>query len=86
MTARNDQEITNVRIPVSSIDDIARYQKSLINVLDKVEIDDCNPAFREDLAMVYRLLSLLTSAGDSIAQERVESENGLTNSLRKMTA
>lgn len=86
MTARNDQEITNVRIPVSSIEDIARYQKSLINVLDKVEIDDCNPAFREDLATVYRLLSLLTSAGDSIAQERIESEKGLTNSLQKMTA
>lgn len=86
MTARNDREITNVRIPVSSIEDIARYQKSLISVLDKVEIDDCNPEFREDLATVYKLLSLLTSTGDAISQEKVESEKELTSSLQKMTA
>lgn len=86
MKGNNDHEITNVRIPVSSMEDIERYQKSLIRVLDKVEIDDCNPEFREDLATVYRLLSLLTSAGDSISQEKIESEKELTNSLQKMTA
>jgi len=86
MKGRNDHEKNKVWIPISSMDDIERYQKSLISVLDKVEIDDCNPEFREDLATVYRLLSILISAGEPPCQEKIKNEKVLSNSLQKMMA
>jgi hypothetical protein len=54
-----DQNHIQICIPVSDVKDINRYHKSLINVLDRVEIDDCNPEFRENLITVYELLSHL---------------------------
>ncbi len=82
MKVTNNQETASVRIPISSMDDIIRFQKSLIRVLDRVEIDDCSPEFREDLATVYRLLSLLISV-ESQSQER--SEKPISNSLLKIS-
>jgi hypothetical protein len=54
-----DQNEFRICIPVSNIDDVHRYHQSIINILDRIEIDECSTEFREDLNSVYELLSKL---------------------------
>jgi hypothetical protein len=48
-----------VIIPVSGVEEVQRYQKGLLGILGKIEIDQCKPGFKEDLKAVYELLSHL---------------------------
>lgn len=46
-------------IPKAGIEELYRYQKGLLNTLGKIEIENCNADFKEDLKSVYELLSHL---------------------------
>lgn len=46
-------------IPVAGIEELYRYQKGILGILGRIEIDDCNPIFKEDLKAVYQLLTHL---------------------------
>jgi hypothetical protein len=59
-----DKKQIRICIPVSSLKDINRYYQSIITMLDRVEIGDCNPDFKEDLIAVYELLSHLQTDND----------------------
>lgn len=81
----SDQNHIRICIPVSNVKDINRYHKSLINVLDRIEIDDCNPEFREDLITVYELLSHLIPSKEFFTTEMaVKNQYESKESLRKM--
>jgi hypothetical protein len=80
-----DQNHIRICIPVSDVKDINRYHKSLINVLDRVEIDDCNPEFRENLITVYELLShLVPSKEFLITEKEAKSQVEPYENIRKM--
>jgi hypothetical protein len=44
-------------IPVSSVAELGKYQKGLLNLLKRINIEKCDPQFKDDLAAVYELLS-----------------------------
>ena len=46
-------------LPDSGMEELYRYQKGLLNMLSKIEIENCSPDFKEDLKSVYKLLSHL---------------------------
>ncbi|MCG8322169.1 MAG: hypothetical protein MI921_21920 [Cytophagales bacterium] len=50
----------SIKIPISGMHELYAYQKSILAVLSHIEIDDCSPAFLENLKAVYRLLNHLT--------------------------
>jgi hypothetical protein len=80
-----DQNHIRICIPVSDVKDINRYHKSLINVLDRVEIDDCNPEFRENLIAVYELLSHLIPGKEFFTTEKeAKSQVEPYENIRKM--
>jgi|GEM_PF-6708138 hypothetical protein len=80
-----DQNHIRICIPVSDVKDINRYHKSLINVLDRVEIDDCNPEFRENLITVYELLSHLVPSKEFFtAEKEAKSQVEPYENIRKM--
>ena len=54
--SKNPQKIV---IPVSGVADVQKYQKGILGILGKIEIDQCKPGFKEDLKAVYELLSHL---------------------------
>lgn len=54
-----DRNQFKICIPVSNLKDIHRYHQSIISVLDRIEIDECDPVLKEDLNAVYELLSQL---------------------------
>ena len=51
----SDEKIT-IKIPISDLDELYAYQKSLLRLLEKVEIDGIDEAFKEDLKRYYRVL------------------------------
>jgi hypothetical protein len=51
-------------IPVSSMDEVEKYHKGLLGILRKIEVDNCDPTFRENLKSVYELLSHITTDKD----------------------
>lgn len=51
-------------IPVSSMDEVEKYHKGLLGILRKIEIDNCDPALKENLKSVYELLSHITTERD----------------------
>jgi hypothetical protein len=55
----SNQNPLKIIIPVSGIDEVYRYQKGVLTILSKIEIDNCKPSFKEDLKAVYELLSHL---------------------------
>jgi hypothetical protein len=63
-----DQKQLRICIPVSNLRVIYKYHQSIINLLDKIEIDDCNPELRENLNAIYDLLSHLQPDEDFLAQ------------------
>ena len=53
---KNQVKIT---IQNSKISDLQNYHSSLLKVLEKIEIGNCDPEFKEHLKTVYELLSHL---------------------------
>jgi hypothetical protein len=48
-----------IEIPISSIEEVGRYRKSLLCILNRVEIDPGDLSFKNDLKSVYELLNHL---------------------------
>jgi hypothetical protein len=69
----SNQNPLKIVIPVSGIEEVHRYQKGMITMLSKIEIDNCKPAFREDLKAVYELLSHLLLNKDFLLQYQAHS-------------
>ena len=65
-----DKKQLRICIPVSNLGAIDRYHQSIVNLLDRIEIDDCNPAQRENLKTIYELLSHLHLNEDFITQHK----------------
>ena len=49
----------SIKIPISGVEELYAYQKSILAVLSHIEIDNCSRAFLENLKAVYRLLNHL---------------------------
>ncbi|PZR30382.1 MAG: hypothetical protein DI538_22750 [Azospira oryzae] len=62
-----------IAIPNRNVQDINRFRKSLLNVLAKVNIENCDAEFKESLKTVYELLSHLKIEDHSIV-DRVSYE------------
>ncbi|HEY3404714.1 MAG TPA: hypothetical protein VGK59_15095 [Ohtaekwangia sp.] len=43
-------------IPDAGFKEMDRYYKSIIQLLSKIEIENCDPEFKENLKAVYELL------------------------------
>lgn len=54
---KREQNKLRVEIPISSVDELVRYQRGLLHVLKRIHIDECDVEFKNDLAAVYELLS-----------------------------
>ncbi|MBT1697898.1 hypothetical protein KK083_13480 [Fulvivirgaceae bacterium PWU4] len=54
-------------IPVSTQDDILRYQLGILGILSKIEVGKCTPSLREDVKATYDLLKHM-QAEDNIEQ------------------
>jgi hypothetical protein len=81
----SDKKMIRICIPVTNLRDVNRYHKSIINVLDRIEISDCNPEFRNDLINVYELLSHLVPDKEFLNQEgEGTTELESNENLRKM--
>lgn len=63
-----DKKQLRICIPVSNLKAIDKYHASIINMLDRIEIDDCNPTLRENLNAIYELLSHLQPDEDFLSQ------------------
>jgi len=48
-------------IPISDIDEIHQYKRSILNVLGKVNLDECDPESIDHVKVVYALLNHLES-------------------------
>ncbi|MEO7989265.1 MAG: hypothetical protein ABI663_06970 [Chryseolinea sp.] len=74
---RNSEKGKNklvIEIPDASIQDLHRFRKSLLTVLAKVNIENCDAEFKESLKSVYELLSHLKMDGYSFS-DRVSYEH-----------
>lgn len=59
MNQPNSNSRLKIVINLADSDELHRYQRSMINLLSKIDITDCNPEVREDVKSLYRLLSHL---------------------------
>ena len=59
MNQSSPDNCLKIIINLSDSEELHRYQKSMINLLSKIDISDCNPEVREDVKSLYRLLSHL---------------------------
>ena len=57
-----------IKIPISGIHELYTYQKSILAVLGKIEIDDCSQAFVENLKAVYKLLEHLALDAEFLSE------------------
>ncbi len=48
-----------IEITVSDIHELQAYQKGILGVLAKVELDSCDQSLKEDVKSVYKLLGHL---------------------------
>jgi hypothetical protein len=48
-----------ITIPNAGVQDLYRFRKSLLSILAKVNIENCDTEFKESLKTVYELLSHL---------------------------
>lgn len=55
---------SKIVIPISSAEELSKYQKGLLSVLSRIKIDKLDPGFKEDLKAVYALLSHLLDDKD----------------------
>lgn len=64
-SSKNPKKIV---IPVSGAEDVQKYQKGILGILSKIEIDQCKPGFKEDLKAVYELLSHLAPSKELLLE------------------
>jgi hypothetical protein len=81
-----DKKQLRICIPVSNLKAIDKYHTSIINMLDKIEIDDCNPALRENLNAIYELLSHLQPDEDFLSQYKELLKEGGKEECKQVTA
>lgn len=46
-----------IEIPITSLDEWTKYHNALLSILRKISIDKCDPQFKDDLKVIYELLS-----------------------------
>jgi len=56
------QNSLKVTISVADFEELQKFQRGIINLLSKVEIDDCNPEVKEEIKSLYKLLLLLNES------------------------
>jgi hypothetical protein len=54
-----DKKLFNISILVSDIKQVGRYHQSIVNLLERIEIDENTSSLMEDLDCVYELMSHL---------------------------
>lgn len=54
-----EQNIKQIIIPLSGLVELQAYQKGILGVLAKVELDSCDESLKEDIKSVYKLLDHL---------------------------
>lgn len=81
-----DKKQLRICIPVSNFGVIDKYHQSIVSLLDKIEIDDCNPDQRENLNTVYELLSHLQLNEDFLLQYKELLKEGGKGEHKKVTA
>lgn len=79
----NSQNPKKIVIPVSGVEDVQKYQKGILGILGKIEIDQCKPGFKEDLKAVYELLSHLALSKELLLEVVSDSVN--RNKKRKVS-
>jgi hypothetical protein len=57
-------------IPISGMEELAKYQQGLVAILNKVEVGNCDPILKENLKYVFELLSYLGLDKKSFIQQR----------------
>jgi hypothetical protein len=63
-----------IEIPGANLQDLDRFRKSLLTILAKVNIENCDADFKESLKSVYELLSHLKIDGYPLS-DRVSYEH-----------
>lgn len=56
------QNLLKITIPVANFEELQKFQQGIINLLSKIELDDCKPEVKEDIKSLYKLLLLLREA------------------------
>lgn len=74
------KKVLKICIPASGLDDARRYHNSILKILEKIEIDHCEPGIREDLNNIYELLSHLL-AGDEFLSFGIRASSDTTSRL-----
>ena len=46
----------DVTVPISDFEELQAYQKGILGILAKVELDSCDQSLKEDIKSVYKLL------------------------------
>lgn len=57
-----------ITITVNDSKELQNFQRGIINLLSKVEIDDCNPKAKEEIKSLYKLLMLLNEGAPKEAE------------------
>lgn len=63
-----------IEIPGAGVQDLNRFRRSLLTVLAKVNIENCDADFKDSLKSVYELLPHLSLEGSSF-DDRVSYEH-----------
>jgi len=50
------QDLLKITISVADFEELQKFQRGIINLLGKVEIDKCKPEVIEDVKSLYKLL------------------------------
>jgi hypothetical protein len=58
--------------PAINPEDARRFRQSILSVLSKINVEECSSQFKEDLKVVYELLSILD--GDELHYQQKGSE------------
>jgi len=62
MTESAENTRLMVVIPISGSKELRQYQQAVINLLSRIEVNDCNSELREDIKSLYKLLAHLRSS------------------------
>jgi hypothetical protein len=58
----NTNNTCKIVIPVSDVQEILRYQRGVLGLLRKIELDTCGPTLKDDVKAVFELLGHMLSA------------------------
>ena len=68
VTSNNQKDLFSIIIPVSGIGEIQQYQRSILNILGKVNLDDCDAKSIQHVEVVYALLRHLAANEKRISE------------------